>query len=251
MSVKVGTIETTEEKEKRIKKLSGLSGGAGSNGGRRNRGGGNNGGDNGGGGGNNNNNNQDYLGDTERYASDKFRIGMWFLLLVVTMTFGGLIGAYIVIATNGAAEWKPFNLPLQVWISTVLIVASSITYSIAQRFLKTEKQEKAKNWLLATTALGAMFISSQILAWFELVRREVYMSSNPYAGFFYILTAVHALHVVGGICALGFIVLRTWNKTFSDEELAIRKSSANVVGWYWHFMDGIWIVLFLLLGFWK
>ena len=251
MSIKVGTIETTEEKKERLKKLTGFSSGSGSNGGKRNRGGGGgNGGDNGGGN-NNNNNNQDYLGDTERYSSDKFRIGMWFLLLVVTMTFGGLIGAYIVIATNGAAEWKPFNLPVQIWISTVLIVASSISYTMAQRFLKADRQENAKNWLLATTVLGAMFISSQILAWFELVRREVYMSSNPYAGFFYVLTAVHVLHVVGGICALGFVVLQNWTKTFSEEELEKRKSAASVVGWYWHFMDGLWIVLFLLLGFWK
>jgi len=251
MSIRVGTIETTEEKKERLKKLSGFSSGSGSNGGRRNRGGGggNNGGDNGGG--DNNNNNQDFLGDTERDSSDKYRIGMWFLLLVVLMTFGGLISAYIVIATNGAAEWKPFDLPVQIWVSTVLIVASSISYTFAQKFLKSDNQEKAKNWLLATTALGAMFISSQILAWFELVRREVYVSSNPYAGFFYILTAVHALHVVGGICALGFIVLRTWTKTSSDEELENRKSAATVVGWYWHFMDGLWMVLFLLLGFWK
>lgn len=250
MNVKVGTIETTEEKRERVKKLSGFSGGSGSNGGKKNRGGG--GGNNGGGNNNNNNNdNQEYSGDVEQYSSDKFRIGMWFLLLVVTMTFGGLIGAYIVISTNGAAEWKPFSLPLQVWISTVLIVASSIAYTVAQKFLKAEKQAKAKNWLLATTVLGAIFISSQILAWFELVRREVYVSSNPYAGFFYVLTAVHALHVVGGICALGFIVLRTWRKTESNEELESRKSAATVVGWYWHFMGALWIVLFLLLGFWK
>lgn len=252
--MKVGTIETTVEEEKRVKKLSGLSGGSNPNGGRRNRGGGgnsgggNNGGDDGGG---KNNGNQNYLGDTEHYSSDKFRVGMWFLLLVVTMTFGGLIGAYIVIATNGAAEWKPFNLPIQIWVSTFLIAASSFTYSAARRFLDKDNQEKAKNWLLATTVLGAMFISSQILAWFELVRREVYVSSNPYAGFFYVLTAVHALHVIGGICALGYIVLRLWAKTESEEELEKRKSASNVVGWYWHFMDGLWVILFLLLGFWK
>jgi cytochrome c oxidase subunit 3 len=247
--MKVGTIETIAEKKERLKKLSGLSG-AGTSGGRRNRGGGGGGGNNGDGG-DNNNNNQDYLGDTERYASDKFRIGMWFLLLVVLMTFGGLIGAYVVLATNQALEWKPFDLPVQVWISTALIFASSLTYSISQKFLKSEKQIEAKNWLLATTVLGAMFISSQILAWLELVSQGVYLASNPYAGFFYILTAVHALHVLGGICLLGYLLLRTWRKAFSEEELTKRKSIARAVGWYWHFMDGLWIVLFLLLGFWK
>ena len=96
-----------------------------------------------------------------------------------------------------------------------------------------------------------MFIASQILAWFDLVRRGVYMASNPYAGFFYILTSVHAVHVFGGILVLGYILLRTWNLTSNDDELEKRQSISKAVGLYWHFMDGLWIVLFVLLGFWK
>lgn len=246
MSLQIGTAEPTVEEKKKIKKSTGLSGGNGSNSGKQNPGGG---GGNGGGGDNNKNN--DYLGDTERYSSDKFRIGMWFLLLVVLMTFGGLIGTYIVLATNNALEWKPINLPKQVWLSTFLIVVSSITLVIAHKALEAEKQVKAKNWLLATTVLGAIFISSQILSWAVLAARGVYIGSNPYAGFFYIFTGVHALHVIGGIGALSYIVLRTWNITDNDKELKIRKSVSNVVGWYWHFMGGLWICLFLLLGFFK
>ncbi len=245
MSLQVGTAETTIEEKKKVKRLSGLSGG-GSNSGKQNPGGGGNGGNGG-----DNNKNSDYLGDTERYSSDKFRIGMWFLLLVVLMTFGGLIGTYIVLATNNALEWEAFNLPKQIWVSTFLIIAGSITYLIAQKAIDSDKQIRAKTWFLTTTILGAIFISSQILSWAELARRGVYVASNPYAGFFYILTAVHALHVIGGICALGYIVLRTWNATASEDELATRKSIANVVGWYWHFMGGLWIVLFMLLGFFK
>ena len=176
---------------------------------------------------------------------------MWFLLLVVLMTFGGLISAYIVISTNGVMEWKPFDLPIQVWISTNLILASSITYTISQKALSLDNQQKAKNWLLATTAFGGMFIGSQIMAWLELVRRGIYVQSNPYAGFFYILTSVHALHVVVGISALGYILLRTWEPTSDEEELTKRKQVSNTVGWFWHFMDALWIVLVLLLGFWK
>jgi len=105
--------------------------------------------------------------------------------------------------------------------------------------------------LLATTVLGAAFISSQIILWLSLVKRGVYVQSNPYAGFFYILTAVHAVHVLGGIAALGYIVLRTWNPTESETELTQRKIVSGSIGWYWHFMDALWIVLVLLLGFWK
>ncbi len=243
--MKIGTVETFEEKEKKRKARSTFTGGSSSNGGNRNRGGG--GGSNGG----DDNQKNDYYDETQSQPKDKFRIGMWFLLLVVVMTFGGLIGAYIVIATNRELEWKPFDLPIQVWVSTFLILASSITYQISKNSFQAENQTKAKNWLLATTVLGGMFISSQILAWFDLVQRGVYVASNPYAGFFYILTAVHALHVFGGILVLGYILLRTWNPTFYYDELEKRKSISKAVGQYWHFMDGLWIVLFVLLGFWK
>lgn len=244
--MKVGTLETTVE-EKSRKRRPKMSGGLGSNGGNKNRGGGGGGND----GGDDDNFNYQFIEETERPPVNKFRITMWFLLLVVMMTFGGLMSAYIVIATNGVLEWQPFNLPFQVWISTVFILASSATYKIAQNALGRDNQDKAKNWFLATTVFGGMFIASQLLAWFELVRRGVYVQSNPYAGFFYILTAVHAVHVVGGIIALGFIVLRTWQKTASDDELEKRKQIVGAVGWYWHFMDVLWLMLFVLLGFWK
>ncbi len=223
------------------------SGFGGANGGNKNRGGGggNDGGDD------EKNPKNDFYDEAETYSSNKFRIATWFLLLVVLMTFGGLISAYLVISTNGVMEWQPFNLPPQIWISTNLILASSITYTFAQKALNKNNQLKARNWLLATTVFGAMFVSSQILAWFELVRRGVYVQSNPYAGFFYILTAVHAVHVFGGIVTLGYLVLRCWQETDSSEELAKRKNISSSVGWYWHFMDALWIVLVLLLGFWK
>jgi cytochrome c oxidase subunit 3 len=77
------------------------------------------------------------------------------------------------------------------------------------------------------------------------------MQGNPYAGFFYILTGIHAVHVLGGIVALGAILLRSWNYTEYGPELEYRRNLARSVGWYWHFMGLLWIVLFLLLGFWK
>ena len=243
--MKVGTLETAVEEKERKRRAS-LCSGLGSGGGNKNRGGG--GGNDGG---NDDPRKHDYIEEADPNSSNKFRIAMWFLLLVVLMTFGGLISAYIVISTNGVMEWQPFALPVQVWVSTVLILASSVTYTIAQKALNAANQQKAKTWFLATTIFGGMFIASQLLAWFELVRRGVYVQSNPYAGFFYILTAVHAVHVIGGIIALGFIVLRTWEKTSSDEELTKRQQVSNAVAWYWHFMDGLWLVLLLLLGFWK
>lgn len=238
--MKVGILKTSVEQNKTTNRPTKFRGGSSANGGNGSRGGGGNddGGDN-------------FFGETYEHSSSKYRIGMWFLLLVIAMTFGGLVGAYILISSNGVMEWRPFDLPYQVWISTFLILASSVSYKFSQNALKKDFQEKSRKWLIVTAVFGGMFISSQILAWFELVRRGVYVQSNPYAGFFYILTAVHAFHVFGGIAALGYVILRSWQPTSSFGELEKRKEVSGVVGWYWHFMDGLWIFLLLLLGFWK
>lgn len=242
--MKVGTLEPIVEKEPRRRKGSRRTGG----GPRKSGSGGNGGGGSDGPGGGSR---QDDLDERGSQSPDKSRVVAWFVLLVVLMTFGGLVGAYVVVQANKVAEWRPFELPIQVWISTLLIVVSSFAYHAAQTAIERNDHKRSTRFLTLTTVLGAAFISSQILAWMALVNRGLYMSGNPYAGFFYMLTGIHALHVVGGIVALGAISLRARVATEFEPELTYRRNLARAVGWYWHFMGMIWIVLFVLLGFWK
>lgn len=242
MSLEVGTIEELKtEPEKKIKPSRMRGGGNGSN--NKNRGGGGGGGDN--------RPNEDKFEQKEEFKPDKYRVGMGLLLLIVLMTFGGLIGAYVFLATNKSLEWKPFSLPFQIWISTGLIIVSSFDYELAKNSLLAGNQPKARKWFFVTGVLGAIFIASQILAWVSLVNQGYYAQGNPYAGLFYILTAVHAVHVLGGIISLGFIILKTQIETIDADELLKRQWFARVVGWYWHFIGILWLVLFLLLGFYK
>ena len=237
----IGTAEILEDIPEVKRKRSGLTGSSNMpDGGGQNPGGG--GSDNPG---------QDEEYDERRFAPNKSRILTAFLLLVVLMTFGGLIAAYIVIATNGVAEWQPFALPIPVWISTAIIIASSFAYHFGKTAIERNDHVATKKWLVTTTVLGAAFISSQLLAWLALSSRGLYLGSNPYAGFFYIMTAVHAVHVLGGIAALGSVLLRSWYQTDNPEAIIKRITLAQVVGWYWHFMGILWIVIFTLLGFWK
>jgi len=185
------------------------------------------------------------------FVPGRAKIFTSFLLGVVMMTFGGLCAAYVVTATNKAIEWRPFDLPVQVWISTVIIIISSLIYHRGKAAIDRFDQETARKWFIATAVFGAAFISSQLLAWLELSKQGLYFSGNPYAGFFYMLTAVHALHVLGGVIALGSIILWSWNPIHSDELWYRVRALGQVVGWYWHFMGGVWIILFVLLGFWK
>lgn len=239
--MEVGTAELIDQIEEPKKRRPGLSGGssAGSGGGNDGRRG------------DDKNKNDDAPNHAALFNPEKSRVLTFFLLIAILMTFGGLIAAYIVINLNNVAEWKPFDLPQQVWLSTLIILASSATFHFAKTATDRNDQPAAKKWLIATTVLGAAFISSQILAWLVLTNRGFYMSGNPYAGFFYILTAVHAVHVIGGVAALGSILLRSWHPTTNAEALGKRRTLAQVVGWYWHFMGALWLVLFVLLGFVK
>lgn len=241
MEVKVGTIEELEvEPPKKKRPPRKFSGGNGSS--NNNRGGG--------GGGDDRSDNQKN-DEIESFKPDKYRVSMGLILLIVLMTFGALFGTYIVLATNKSLEWKPFDIPFQIWISTALIIVCSIDYELANKSLLAGNQIKARKWFLITAVVGTIFIASQILAWFNLVNQGYYAQGNSYAGLFYILTGVHAVHVFGGIISLGYMVLKTQKVTMDDDELIKRQWFAQVVGWYWHFMGVLWIILFLLLGFYK
>jgi cytochrome c oxidase subunit 3 len=181
----------------------------------------------------------------------KLKIGVWVTLLIVLMTFAGLIASYVVIATNAAAEWKPFDLPLPVWISTILIVLSSASFELFRKYLKGANYSSSRRWLLITSVIGGLFIGSQMLAWIRLAASGVYLQSNQYAGLFYILTVIHALHVLGGILGLGYLLQLSANTPRSENQKEIRVSRATSIGLYWHFVGGLWLVLFVLLGFWK
>jgi cytochrome c oxidase subunit III len=245
--MELGTAEIVDDRSLPKRRRPGVSIGTGT------PSGGNGGGDNGGGssGGGGGDDPQQFSKAREPFVPGKSRILTGLLLLIVIMTFGGLIAAYVVIATNNVPEWRPFALPLQLWISTALIIVSSIFYQLGKRAADNNYQIKAKQWFIVTTVFGAAFISSQLLAWFELRSRGLYLAGNPYAGFFYVMTALHALHVLGGITALSTILIRSWYPTEQLVEILRRRSIAEVVGWYWHFMGALWIVLLLLLGFWK
>lgn len=243
--MKVGVADTLddiveEKKGKRPGLTSSGPGGGDPRGPRGNGGGGPSGGDDG---------DRRHFDDATRPNAAKTRMLTYFLLMVVIMTFGGMIAAYLVLVTNGSTEWRPFTLPIQVWISTAIIILSSLAYIVAERSLVAEDHLKAKKWLLIATGLGACFISSQIVLWLELVSWGYYAYGNPYAGFFYILTALHAVHVLGGIIAMSSIVLRSWYAPKSEFEIERRKTIGQVVGWYWHTMGCLWLIIVGLLGF--
>jgi cytochrome c oxidase subunit 3 len=169
---------------------------------------------------------------------------MWVALASIVMLFTALSSAYIVRAAS-SSDWQPLQMPRILFLSTALILISSGTLEAARRRLKDAAAYKP--WLLLTLVLGIGFLVSQLFAWRQLVRQGVYVASNPHSSFFYLLTALHGAHLLGGLAVLGYLLLRS--RAAQDDQMAVSKAraKADAVSLYWHFMDFLWLYLFVLL----
>src|SRR4030081_240953 len=189
-------------------------------------------------------------GESLRFSPDRYRIGVWVAIGSILMLFVALTSAYIVRSAS-SNDWQPIAMPKVLWLSTALILISSITMEVSRRSLKQQRDKDYGRWLIITVALGLAFLATQLFAWRQLVRQGVYLASNPYNSFFYLFTAAHGLHLLGGILTLGYLLLRTTRKRSTVEGELRRVGAADAATIYWHFMDGLWVALFMLLFLWK
>src|SRR6266850_5205034 len=141
----------------------------------------------------------------------RFRTGAWVLIAGVVMLFTALTSAYIVRSAS-SNDWQPIAMPRVLWLSTALILISSITMEVSRRSLKQQREPGYGRWLLITTGLGLAFLTSQVIAWRQLARQGAYLASNPYNSFFYLFTAAHGVHLLGCLLALMYLWLRTRKK---------------------------------------
>ena len=175
---------------------------------------------------------------------------MWIALASILMMFTALTSAYIVRA-GMSDDWRPIAMPRLLWLSTALILASSISIEGARKALKRENHIAHRRWLFLTFLLGLGFLATQLLAWRQLVTQGIYMATNPHSSFFYLLTGAHGVHLAGGILAVSYLLLRAWHRHRASKAEATRGPATDVVALYWHFMDGLWIYLFGLLFLWR
>lgn len=204
--------------------------------------------------------------DGEHYRASRdatpqqYRIGMWLALSAILMMFAALTSAYVFRSTRTQQEWQIFAVPQMLWVSTFLILASSATFEAARRAERSGRQAFYRRWLLVSLALGFGFLVSQLLAWRELVGQGIYLATNPHSSFFYLLTGLHALHLLGGIAGLSYLAIRTRRETVTAAAAGEsgagsvdrkRRASVEAIGLYWHFMDGLWVYLFALLFLWR
>ncbi len=170
--------------------------------------------------------------------------GMLVALGGILMFFTALFSAWIVRkGLSTSALEAPLALPNGLLsLNTVILLGSSAALEVARHEMRAGQHEKFRLWWYATTALGVLFLIGQLAVWRELARQGVYLASNPDAGFFYLLTGAHALHLLGGIIGLLFVALKPL------KQLTLR-SATRVSAMYWHFLTMIWVAIFAFLLF--
>jgi cytochrome c oxidase subunit III len=157
------------------------------------------------------------------------------------MLFAGLSSAYIVL--RGVPTWQTIELPSLLWPNTAVLLLSSVAIDISRRAARRNDLQSMQRWLALCGVLGIAFLVGQVAAWRQLVNAGVYLPSTLQSSFFYILSGLHGLHLVGGVGALAFVLIKAARHRLT----AFNYEPLKLCALYWHVMDALWIYLFLLL----
>src|SRR5262245_36305229 len=171
---------------------------------------------------------------------DPARFGLLVFLGTVAMLFIGFTSAYILRRT--AADWRPLVAPPVLWAFTAALACVGVCLARARRPLRGWDLRGAQAAFLATGVLGALFVAGQVVGWRQLSARGLFLSSNPHSSFFYVLTGVHAVHLLGGLAWFAALLVRFRRMSLLPGEDGLRQFAT-----YWHFLGGLWIYLLWLL----
>jgi len=174
-------------------------------------------------------------------SPNRYYTGIALGIVSILMFFMALASAFLV-RRGTSGDWIPVHLPTVLWLNTLALIASSFTLERARRLLSRLNLSGFRKLWTVTTGLGALFLIGQLVAWRQLVAQGVFMASNPASSFFYIFTAAHGLHLLGGVGALLYVLVRK----FENTRMAL-PTAAEIASYYWHFMDGLWVFLLALL----
>ena len=176
----------------------------------------------------------------------RYKLAVWLSMGGILMFFAALTSAMIV-RQGLSGDWQPFSLPPVLYASTGILLASSLTIERARKGMLAGSASGLRRWTNASAFLGLAFLACQLLGWQALVDRGIYLAANPANSFYYLLTAAHGAHLVGGIGALAYI----WVRVRGRWAWPTREAAVEAVALYWHFMDALWIYILGLLLFWR
>ena len=178
-----------------------------------------------------------------------YKLLLLFAMISMTMMFAGLTSAFVV--SKSRADWlKDFQLPTAFYFSTAVIIGCSLTFHLAKKAIQKNNQNATTTFLLATLALGIGFVILQFVGFGQIVANGYYFTgaeSSITTTFLYIVTVVHLAHLAGGLISLLIIIYNHFKQKYnSTQTLGIELGAM-----YWHFLDLLWVYLFLFLYFFK
>lgn len=183
--------------------------------------------------------------EQQRKRIHPYKFALWVAMASILMMFAGFTSAYIVKRSD--SNWLEFKLPPIFWASTVAILLSSLTIHLAGKSFKARQMKQYRLLMTSTVILGLLFT---ILQWFGFNYLQdhgvklIGNNSNPAGSFLGVITGVHMLHVLGGVVVLLVMFYRAYNR----RTINYSSVSLEVVTTYWHFVDAIWIYLFIFFN---
>ncbi|MBI2679569.1 MAG: cytochrome c oxidase subunit 3 [Candidatus Solibacter usitatus] len=171
--------------------------------------------------------------------------GLMVLLAASVMLIAAFTSAFVV-RRGLSDDWVTMPLPRILWVNTAVLLASSVALELARRALKSGRRTAFNRFWTAGTVLGLVFLAGQYAAWQQLYRAGIYIATNPSSSFFFLLTCVHAVHLIGGIGALGYVNIQALRLRLGPG----KRTAVDVCAVFWHFLDGMWVYLLLLFLIW-
>lgn len=186
----------------------------------------------------------------QKKRSDRsYKLLLLFAMVSMTMMFAGLTSAFVI--SKSRADWmKDFQMPPAFFISTAVIMGCSLTFIMAKRAAKQDDRKGITTWLLATLALGLAFVFLQFKGFGEVIAQGYFFTgpgSNITTTFLYVVTITHMAHLFGGLIALLVIIYNHFKQKYNSRQTL----GIELGAMYWHFLDLLWVYLFLFLYFFK
>ena len=171
--------------------------------------------------------------------------GLYVLLAASTMVFAAFTSA-LVVRRGLSDDWSSMHKPPILFVNTAVLLLSSAALEMARRALKSHARAQFNIWWTTGTVLGFLFLCGQTLAWMQLKDAGVYVATNPSSSFFYVLTASHAFHLVGGLSALAYVDAQALRLRLGPA----KRTAIDISAIFRHFLDGIWVYLMVLFYVW-
>lgn len=166
---------------------------------------------------------------------------LWMFIVSITMMFAAFTSAYLVRKAEG--NWLEFDLPRMFWYSTGVLLTSSLTMALASWAAKKDRFALLRTLISITFALGLAFLVMQVLGWGQLVDMNVFFVGNPSGSFVYVFSLVHGVHIVAALVVLAYALVAAWRMRIHAKNLAGIQMAAT----FWHYLDALWLYLFVFL----